>query len=64
MLVMSLWDLSEFQETCYRLDIPIYSIRCYQYDSEPWAWAVSCSNDPRLAFYLIKHSQDLYYTEY
>lgn len=63
-LVMSIGDLSEFQETCFRLGVEIYSIKCYQDNSEPWAWSISCAPDPRLDFYLIKHSQDLYYIEY
>jgi len=64
MLVMSIGELSEFQETCYRLGVHIHSIKCYQDNSEPWAWSVSCDPDPRLDFYLIKNSENLYYIEY
>jgi len=64
MLVMSIGDISEFQETCFHLGIPIYSIKCYQDNSEPWAWSTACASDPRLDFYLIKNSEKLYYIEY
>ena len=64
MLVMSLWELEELQEICLHLNVPIYSVQCYQDNLVPWAWSISCASDPRLSFYLIKNSENLYYVEY
>lgn len=59
LLITSYRELDELVSVLTALGVELYRVQCIQDNLEPWCWIVSCAPDPRLAFYLIKYSEDL-----
>ena len=59
LLITSYRELDELVSVLSSLGVELYRVQCIQDNLEPWCWIVSCAPDPRLAFYLIKYSEDL-----